>query len=97
LISAFAKVDGKREHIGTEAVLSRWHVEGCMNCMKHLEATALFQLPTEAKSLLATAGGIEVEVRTHQGLLGSRPQSPVTAALVAQTGSEAAPFRVEIL
>lgn len=57
LISAFAKVDGKREHIGTEAVLSRWHVEGCMNCMKHLEATALFQLPTEAKNLLATAGG----------------------------------------
>jgi hypothetical protein len=40
LISAFALIDGKRQHLGTEAVLSRWHVEGCANCQTHLEARA---------------------------------------------------------
>jgi tyrosinase len=99
LIFAFATVDGKREHIGTEAVLSRWHVEGCMNCQNHLEATASFRLPREAQRTLtaaAAAAGIEVEVRTRQGLLGGRPRSPGAAALVADAASEAAPFRVEI-
>ena len=76
LIAAFADVDGKRQHIGTEAVLSRWHVEGCMNCQNHLEATAAFRLPADAAaSLKATAGdaagdSVEVEVRTRQGLFG---------------------------
>src|SRR5262249_10563444 len=40
LISVFANIDGKRQHVGTEAVLSRWHVQGCANCQTHLEAQA---------------------------------------------------------
>jgi tyrosinase len=42
LISAFANVEGIRQHLGTEAVHSRWHVEGCANCQAHLEARAAF-------------------------------------------------------
>jgi tyrosinase len=45
LISAFANVGGTRQHLGTEAVLSRWHVEGCANCQAHLEARAAFSTP----------------------------------------------------
>lgn len=29
--------DGNKVLVGTEAVLSRWHVSGCINCQKHLE------------------------------------------------------------
>ncbi|WP_058545128.1 hypothetical protein [Pseudomonas fluorescens] len=32
LISAYAKVDGNREYLGTRLILSRLHVEGCMDC-----------------------------------------------------------------
>ncbi|MGH7062593.1 MAG: tyrosinase family protein [Stellaceae bacterium] len=93
LIATFATIDGKREHIGTEAVLSRWHVEGCMNCQNHLEAMASFQLPVEPGRSLAAEGGIEVEVRTRHGLLGGRAQSPAAAARPAAL---AEPFKVEI-
>jgi tyrosinase len=97
LISAFATVDGKREYIGTDAVLSRWHVEGCMNCQNHLEATASFKLAPDSKHLLAAAAGnIEVEVRTRQGLLGGRPRSPRMATLTATAAHEVVPFKVEI-
>jgi tyrosinase len=101
LISAFATVDGKREHIGTDAVLSRWHVEGCMNCQRHLEATASFRLPavdesTAAAAMVETAGSVEVEVRTHQGLFGGRPQGPAAAGLAAEAVGEAPLFSVEI-
>lgn len=63
LISAFATIDGKRQRIGTEAVLSRWHVEGCMNCQTHLEARAHFALADPNKTM--TPGDVEVELRTR--------------------------------
>ncbi|WAS90505.1 tyrosinase family protein [Nannocystis punicea] len=44
LVSAFAVIDGKLEHMGTEAVLSRWSVQGCANCQTHLEVKASFDL-----------------------------------------------------
>ena len=47
LISAFAVIDGKPQHLGTEAVLSRWSVQGCANCQTHLEATAVIPLPDD--------------------------------------------------
>ncbi|KAF4339671.1 tyrosinase [Fusarium beomiforme] len=39
MINAFAESkDGGEEYlVGTEAVLSRWHVAGCANCQNHLE------------------------------------------------------------
>jgi tyrosinase len=64
LISAFANVDGKRLHLGTEAVLSRWSTQGCMNCQTHLEAKAAIPLRGLADSDAANAR-FEVEVRTH--------------------------------
>lgn len=61
LISAFAEVDGTRHHLGSEAVLSRWHVEGCMNCQTHLEARAHFAIPHER----IAHDDVQIEVHTR--------------------------------
>jgi tyrosinase len=89
LITAFANVDGERKPIGSEAVLSRWHVQGCANCQTHLMATASFPLHGLDPDTLADT--IEVEVRTRDGLLGGQPQRLSFAA-----GEARAPLRVQI-
>jgi tyrosinase len=90
LIEAFAEVDGERKLIGSEAVLSRWHVEGCANCQTHLLAGASFPLHgLDAERLGEDA--LEVEVRTHEGLLGGRPHR-----LQALSADEPPHFRVEV-
>ncbi|MCP3383497.1 tyrosinase family protein [Bradyrhizobium sp. CCGUVB4N] len=95
LISAFANVDGQRQHIGTEAVLSRWHVDGCANCQTHIEGRAA--ISTHSLGVAAariTADDIEVQVRTRDGLLGSGPQTRAMASLTAAPGKK--PFKVEL-
>lgn len=93
LISAFANIGGKRQHLGTEAVLSRWHVEGCMNCQAHLEARAAISTHALGAAAAAlTADQIEVEVRTRKGLLGEQP----LAAAARDAAMARRPFRVEL-
>jgi tyrosinase len=96
LISAFATVDGQRQYVGTEAILSRWHVEGCMNCMNHLEATASFRLPLQADGTWPIASGIEVEVRTRDSLVGGQARRPA-AAVAAEASPQPAPFKVDVI
>lgn len=93
LISAYAKVDGKREYLGTRPILSRWHVEGCMNCQTHLEATATFKLPLNADNSAIDEGTIEVEVQTRDTVL-KRPEG---ANLLNSSNAVAAdvPFKLE--
>ncbi|MBO0819426.1 MAG: tyrosinase family protein [Nocardiopsaceae bacterium] len=90
VITAFADIDGERKPIGAEAVLSRWHTDGCANCQTHLLAGAAFSLhglPAEQ-----ARDTLQVEVRTHAGLLGGRPHT-----LRAIFGGEEHPrFRVEV-
>jgi tyrosinase len=93
LISAYAKVDGKREYLGTRPILSRWHVEGCMNCQTHLEAKATFKLPLNADNSTIDDDSIEVEIQTRDTVL----KRPNTAGLLS-TGNAAtadAPFKLE--
>lgn len=74
LIQVFAHVGGKKHLVGTEGVLSRWHVEGCANCQTHLEARASIPL----RGALARRAGstkFEVEVRTRDGRLEQAPTS----------------------
>jgi tyrosinase len=103
LIAAYANVNGERQYIGTKAVLSRWHVEGCMNCQNHLEAKASFRLPAATGRALASAtaaapAGVEVEVRTRRGLFGGAPQRVARAAAALEAGPATAPaaYKVEI-
>jgi tyrosinase len=86
MISAFANIDGRRQHLGTEAVLSRWHVEGCANCQTHLEASAFIPLHGLRDEAMRS-NSIEVEVRTRDGLLN---HARALAAVVR------APFRFEV-
>ena len=88
LVSSFLNVGGKKLHIGTEAVLSRWSVQGCANCQTHLEVKAFHALRGVPKAMVSS-GAIEVDVRTHDGLLGEQPR----AALATY---EKKPFRVEL-
>jgi tyrosinase len=90
LITAFANVDGERKPIGSEAVLSRWHVDGCANCQTHLLAGASFSLHGLSAGQLG-GDAIQVEVRTHDGLLGGQPHG-----LMALTGEARPHFRVEV-
>jgi tyrosinase len=68
LVSAFARIDGQKHHLGTEAVLSRWSVQGCANCQTHLEVKAVFPLHGLGEHLVSSAA-FEVEIRTRDGLL----------------------------
>jgi tyrosinase len=89
LISAFATIDGKRQHLGTHGVLSRWHVTGCANCQTHLQVRAAFGLrPLRAAGV--EPADIQVEVRTRDGLLGGQARSLTSAE------TPRPPYRVEI-
>jgi tyrosinase len=91
LISAYAEVDGERQLLGHEAVLSRWHVAGCANCQNHLKASADFRLAAPADA------AVSVEVRTRQGRLGGAPRPPSLAgATMLEAAVAEPPFTVEI-
>jgi tyrosinase len=72
LIVASAHVEGEWKVLGSEAVLSRWHVAGCANCRTHQVVGASFPLHgLDAEEVGAT---VQVEVRTHDGPLGDGPR-----------------------
>jgi tyrosinase len=94
LISAFAKVDGKREHMGTEAILSRWHVEGCANCQTHVEAKATFNV-RGAQAQALGKNDVEVEIRTRDGLLDGAPRT-LAATPAAATAAARPRFFIDV-
>ncbi|HEX8646234.1 MAG TPA: tyrosinase family protein [Thermoleophilaceae bacterium] len=93
VISAFAEVDGEMQAVGHEAVLSRWQVEGCANCMSHLDAGADFALPANARATAeGTADAVEVRVTSRDDQLQLRD-----AGLLADVAPPEPPaFRVEV-
>ena len=79
LIHAYAYIDGKRQLLGTESVLSRWTVAGCANCQAHLQVRAFFRLPkSKAKARAAGSASTpyEVEVRGRDGVLTASGKNP---------------------
>ncbi|GLQ82766.1 pigment biosynthesis-related tyrosinase [Mesorhizobium huakuii] len=75
LVSAFATINGKRHLVGTEAILSRWNVDGCANCQTHVEAKAFLGLhPLMTSAAQDTM--LEIEVRTRDGILKGPPAPP---------------------
>jgi tyrosinase len=91
LVSAFAVIGGKKQNLGTEAVLSRWHVDGCANCQTHLEVRAAIPIPTLAAEALQS-DHVGVEVRTRDGVLNQRGMLAFAAG--APTTKKA--FRFEV-
>jgi tyrosinase len=72
LISAYETIEGREYHLGTEAVFSRWNVQGCANCQTHLETKAFFVLHGFREESIEKPE-IEIKVRTRDGLL-DRPR-----------------------
>lgn len=93
LIATWAELEGKKQLIGLEPVLSRWQVLGCANCQTKLKVSTDLRLPPTADP-----GSVAVEVHTRDGLLGSGPSSDSTGLLQAALvkAAPAQPFTVEI-
>ena len=95
LISAFANVTASVGISVREAVLSRWHVEGCANCQTHLEGRAALSMHTLGDAAARiTPDQIEVQVRTRDGILGSERQTHAMASLATTAGKKL--FKVEL-
>ena len=77
LVSLYAIIEGKRQRVATEAVLSRWSVKYCANCQTHLEVRAFFGMHDIPAAALAD--GYEIEIHTRQGLYG--PTHPAAQLL----------------
>lgn len=67
LVSVFADIGGERVRVGTEAVLSRWSVQGCANCQTHLEVKTFIGLHAFDESIEDAT--FDVEIRTRDGVL----------------------------
>jgi tyrosinase len=110
LVSVFSNVGGRRVHLGTEAVLSRWNVQSCANCQTHLDVTTYVEVPAPGTAAmaamtdehLADPASYDLTITTHDGefTLPGRPPEAV-AALAADPPSAAslalAHARLEVL
>jgi len=90
LISAYVNIGGRKYHVGTEAVLSRWNVQSCANCQTHLEAKAFISLHAFRKDTIENAE-YEVQVRTRDGVLNHPHASSSPFAMMTKK-----PFRLDI-
>lgn len=88
LVSAYANIGGKKYHVGTEAVLSRWSVQYCANCQTHLEVKAFIPLHSFQEASLENTQ-YEVEIRTRDGVLNQAQHR-------ALTGTDKKLFRLEV-
>ncbi|HEX8258075.1 MAG TPA: tyrosinase family protein [Allosphingosinicella sp.] len=97
VISAYANIDGEVRPLGHEAVLSRRHVEGCINCQVHLEARTSFRLPEGAEGAVPP---VHVEIRTRTRILASGTaagaQTRLEAPALAAFAGDAPLFKAEI-
>lgn len=67
VVSAWAEMEkGKEILVGTEAVLSRWHMAGCQNCQNHLEVRAHFPITGWSKE---ETEKMNFKVRLHTRML----------------------------
>lgn len=55
VVVAWATINGTKYLVGTHAVLSRWRVTACRNCMTHLEVSATFSLSQFTNEEIAQA------------------------------------------
>jgi tyrosinase len=96
IIAAYANVDGKRELIDAEAVLSRWNVTGCANCQTRLNAGGEFH----ADASLIPGDDVHVVLHTRNGPIGNVTLPPTLASagqLHAAATQGHVPFDVEII
>lgn len=79
VVSAYADIEGTKQLVGREAVLSRWSVRYCANCQTHLEVKAFFPLHAFSAAAVEQAR-FQVEIRTRDGVLGQDEPTLAEAA-----------------
>ena len=67
VVSTWATIGGRRQLLGTDAVLSRNHTEGCANCQNHLTVGAYVPLYGLGHAEDYDDANVEVVVHTHEG------------------------------
>jgi len=98
MISAYAIINGKKEHLGTEAVLSRWNSQYCSNCQTHLEVKAFFKLPIADKTLkkglaVPLENSVEIEIHGRENMLGQNN----SGGLLKGSAKQQVNFHMEIV
>jgi tyrosinase len=78
LVTAYANIDGKKQLVGTDAILSRWTVKYCANCQTHLEVKAHFSLRGLPR---LQAQDVEVEIQTRDGVITTPGHNTARALL----------------
>jgi tyrosinase len=104
VVAVYGVTENGRVLLDVEAVLSRWHVEGCANCRTHLEAATHFTVPAKGRgstTLTATDtsdfDNYDVQVQTRSGpLADGRFIGPGGMSAVGGTHATNPPFRVEV-
>jgi tyrosinase len=110
VVAVFGNVGGQRVLLGAEAVLSRWNIENCANCQKHLKvrtftpvgpAAQAGLLAGLAEDDLAEKSSYHVELHTHDGVIKHRAaavQGSTESVAATDAGVEQQPaFDFEIL
>jgi tyrosinase len=110
VVAVYGKVGRHRVLLGVEAVLSRWNVNGCANCQKHLKvrtftpvgpAAQARMLADLAEDDLAKKTSYHVKLLTHHGVIEYQPpaaQASAESVVAADVGVARQPtFDFEIL
>ena len=110
MVAVYGNVGRQRVLLGVEAVLSRWNIENCANCQKHLKvrtftpvgpAAQAGPLAALAEDDLAKKSSYHVKLHTHDGVIEYRPaavQASPEGVVAADAGVEQQPaFDFEIV
>jgi tyrosinase len=110
VVAVYGNVGGEHALLGAEAVLSRWNIENCANCQKHLKVSTYTPVGPAAQAgllapltedHLARNSSYHVKLHTHDGVIEYQPAAahtgPESLALADTEDEEQPPFHFEIL
>jgi len=91
LIALYGEIDGEKQLLDVDPVLSRWNVVGCANCQNHLNISSDFRIPQALAE-----GQVEVQVHTRAGVFGEAEPSLSAGFVPELAGRPELDFTVEI-
>lgn len=94
VVAAFANINGKKELIGYQTVLSRWNVRRCANCQTHIEVKASFGLNRFADAAVNDAS-FHVEFQTRDQSLSGENRNMLKASATDAT-NEPLEYNLEV-
>lgn len=102
-VTTDANGNTQKELLGVEAVLSRWSVVKCANCLTHLETKAFFKIPAKHQLNLLSSGdlqqSIQISVHDRSGLVtgGDEPAQTTEQVKLLNAQNAKQLYQLEIL